>query len=81
MQELLDKIDQIKGLMDHSMEPSYWQDITGKEVPVKLIMLVHSFDAFNDPIYEELLDRFPENTDEYEEEDECYISTFICYEV
>lgn len=79
MQELLDKIDQIKGLIDYSIEPGYWQDVTGDEVPVKLIILTHSFDAFNDFIYQGLLDIFPENTDEYEDEEGYYTSTFIDY--
>lgn len=79
MQELLNKIDQIKGLIDYSVEPGYWQDDTGNEIPVKLIILTHSFDAFNDFIYQGLLDIFPENTDEYEDEEGYYTSTFIDY--
>lgn len=79
MQELLDKIDQIKGLIDYSIEPGYWQDITGNEIPVNLIILTHSFDAFNDSIYQSLLDTFTENTDEYEDEEGYYTSTFIDY--
>ena len=81
MQELLDKIDQIKGLIDYSIEPGYWQDEKGNEVQVNLIILTHSFDAFNDFIYQGLLDIFPENTDEYEDEEGYYTSTFIDYEV
>jgi len=79
MQELLNKIDQINGLIDYSIEPGYWQDITGNEVQVKLIILTHSFDAFNDSIYQSLLDIFPENTDEYEDDEDYYTSTFIDY--
>lgn len=79
MQELLNKIDQIKGLIDYSVEPGYWQDKTGNEVQVNLIILTHSFDAFNDFIYQGLLDIFPENTDEYEDEEGYYTSTFIDY--
>lgn len=79
MQELLDKIDQIKGLIDYSIEPGYWQDINGDEVQVNLIILTHSFNAFNDYIYQSLLDTFPENTDEYEDEEGYYTSTFIDY--
>lgn len=79
MQELLNKIDQIKGLIDYSVEPGYWQDETGNEVQVNLIILTHSFDAFNDFIYQGLLDIFPENTDEYEDEEGYYTSTFIDY--
>lgn len=79
MQELLNKINQIKGLIDYSVEPGYWQDETGDEVHVNLIILTHSFDAFDDFIYQGLLDIFPENTDEYEDEEGYYTSTFVDY--
>lgn len=81
MQELIENIKLIKGLLEFSIEPGYWQDTTGNEVQVNLIIILHTFDAFNDPIYESLLDIYPENTDEYEDEENYYTSTFIDYEV
>lgn len=79
MQELINKINQINGIIEHSIEPGYWQDITGNEVPVNLIILTHSFDAFNDHFYEELCELYPENNDEYEDDEDYYTSTFIDY--
>ena len=79
MQDLLNKISTIKGIIHYAIEPGYWQDETGNEVQVNLIILTHSFDAFNDFIYQGLLDIFPENTDEYEDEEGYYTSTFIDY--
>jgi len=81
MQDLLKKISTIKGIISYSIEPGFWQDETGEEVPVKLIILTHSFDAFDDFIYQGLLDIYPENTDEYEDDEDYYTSTFIDYEV
>jgi hypothetical protein len=80
MQELIENIKLIEGLIEYSIEPGYWQDEEGNEVEVKLIIILHTFDAFNDPIYEELCELYPENTDEYEDEEEYYTSTFIDYE-
>lgn len=81
MQELIENIKSMEGLLEFSIEPGYWQDEDGDEVAVNLIIILHTFDAFNDPIYQSLLDMYPENTDEYEDEEEYYTSTFIDYEV
>jgi len=81
MQELIENIKSIKGLIEFSIEPGYWQDEDENEVQVNLIILTHSFDSFGDNTYLELMSLFPENTDEYEDEEGYYISTFIDYEV
>jgi hypothetical protein len=81
MQELIENIQSINGLIDFSIEPGYWQDMENNEVKVNLIIITHTFDAFKDPIYESLLEIYPESYDEYEDEEEYYISTFIDYEV
>jgi hypothetical protein len=81
MQELINKINQINGIIEHSIEPGFWQDENRDEVPVNLIILTHSYDAFNDPLYEELCELYPENNDEYEDDEDCYTSTFIDYKV
>lgn len=80
MRELIENIHSMEGLLEVNIEPGYWQDITGEEVPVNLIIILHTFDAFNDPIYDRLLEIYPENTDEYEDEEGYYTSTFIDYE-
>jgi hypothetical protein len=81
MQDLLSKISKITGIIDYSIEPGYWNDEDGELVPVNLIILTHSYDAFNDPFYDELMELYPENNDEYEDDEEYYTSTFIDYEV
>lgn len=81
MQELIENIKSMEGLLEFSIEPGYWQDEDGEEVQVNLIIILHTFDAFQDPIYESLLEIHPENTDEYEDEEEYYTSTFIDYSV
>ncbi len=81
MQELIENIESMEGLLEYSIEPGYWQDEDGEEVPVKLIIILHTFDAFQDPMYGVLEALYPENTDEYEDEEEYYTSTFIDYEV
>lgn len=81
MQELIENIKSMEGLLEFNIEPGYWQDEDGNEVPVKLIIILHTFDAFNDPIYDELCELYPVNNDEYEDDEEYYTSTFIDYEV
>jgi hypothetical protein len=81
MQELIENIQSIKGLIEFNIEPGYWQDEDGDEVQVNLIILHHLFDSFKDENYLELMSLFPENTDEYEDEEGYYVSTFIDYEV
>lgn len=81
MLDLLNKISKINGIIDYSIEPGFWQDKTGNEVPVNLIILNHSYDAFKDPMYDELMELYPESTDEYEDDELNYISIFIDYEV
>lgn len=81
MQELINKINQINGIIEYSIEPGFWQDENGDEVSVNLIILFHSYDTFNDPFYEELCELYPENNDEYEDDEDYYTSTFIDYKV
>jgi hypothetical protein len=81
MLELIKKIKSINGIIDYSIEPGYWQDEDGNEVEVNLIILTHSFDSFKDSFYDELMYLYPENNEEYEDEEDCYISTFIDYKV
>jgi hypothetical protein len=81
MQELIEKIQSMEGLLEFNIESGYWQDEDGEEVQVNLIIILHTFDAFNDPIYDELMDLYPENTDEFDRDEEVYTSTFIDYKV
>lgn len=81
MKELIEIIESMEGLLEFNIEPGFWQDYNGDEVPVNLIILLHTFDAFNDPIYHSLMDLYPENNEEYEDEESYYTSTFIDYEV
>lgn len=81
MQELIENIQSIEGLLEFNIEPGYWQDEDGDEVQVNLIILHHLFSSFEDETYLELMNLFPENTDEYEDEEGYYVSTFIDYEV
>lgn len=74
---LAEKVSTINGLKDFNMEPGYWQDSSGDEVPVHLLIINHTLDSFKDVIYGELLDEYPDNNDEYDEEEDYYVSTFI----
>jgi hypothetical protein len=79
MQELLDLVETIKtmeGLLSVEVTPGEWFD--GEEnQEVMLIIIEHEFASFNDPIYDELMELFPENTDEFDRDEEVYTSTFV----
>jgi hypothetical protein len=74
---LAETISTMNGVKEFNMEPGYWQDPSGDEIPVHLLIIHHTLDSFKDDIYGELLDEYPDNTDEYDEEEDCYVSTFI----
>lgn len=75
--ELAEIVSTIEGLKEFNMEPGYWQDAGGDEVKVHLLIIHHAFKSFSDDLYLKLMELFPENTDEYDDEEGCYVSTFI----
>lgn len=75
--ELSEIVSTIEGLLQFNIEPGYWQDEDGEEVGVHLLIIHHEFESFNDELYSDLVELFPENTDEYDDEELCYVSTFI----
>lgn len=77
LNELAEIVSTIEGLKQFNMEPGYWQDEDGNETRVHLLIIHHEFESFNDELYLDLMSLFPDNTDEYDDEECCYVSTFI----
>lgn len=75
--ELAEIVSTIEGLKEFNMEPGYWRTDDGNEIGVHLLIIHHAFESFNDALYLDLMELFPDNTDEYDDEEGCYVSTFI----
>jgi len=75
--ELAEIVSTIEGLKEFNMEPGYWIDDDANEIGVHLLVIHHAFESFKDELYLDLMELFPENTDEYDDEEGCYVSTFI----
>lgn len=75
--ELAEIVSTIEGLKEFNMEPGYWIDDDANEIGVHLLVIHHAFESFKDELYLDLMELFPDNTDEYDDEEGCYVSTFI----
>jgi len=74
---LAELVSTIEGLKEFNMEPGFWVDEYGDETSVHLLIIHHDFESFKDELYSELMDLFPDNNEEYDDEECCYVSTFI----
>jgi hypothetical protein len=74
--ELSSIIEKINGVITFDIEEGFTEDEDGNEIEVIIVSIHHTFDTFNDPTYEELSELYPDNYDEYEEEEDFYSTIF-----
>ena len=77
--ELSSIIEEITGVINFDIEEAVTEDEDGNEVDITIVIINHTFDTYNDAIYEELCELYPDNTDEYECEEDFYTTTIIIH--
>ena len=74
--ELSSIIEEITGVINFDIDEGFTEDEYGNEIEVIIVSINHTFDTYNDSTYEELCELFPDNYDEYEEEEDFYTTIF-----
>jgi len=74
--ELSSIIEKINGVINFDIDEGFTEDEDGNDVDVIIVSINHTFDTYNDYAYDKLCELYPDNYDEYDEEEDFYTTIF-----